>query len=285
MIVAAAERSIPVAVIGGTVRPDSPRLWGPVRRVARSLHASIRFVGAVSDEDARRWARMGVPESAITTTGDPRHDQVVERTADVRVSRGLSGWAAGRPVFVAGSVEGTDHQVVLDAFRMVLRVRPECGLIVVPHEPAPAVVAEISNRARLRGISAQPWPGAVDAGMQVLVVSGTGLLNDLYLLARCAYVGGGFRRRGLHAVIEPAALGLPVCVGPETAGMRDVERLLAGGGGKAIPSRRAAEVLGAQWLEWLSNDDARARAGLAARATIMEGAAARTAQSLLRLVG
>ena len=78
-----------------------------------------------------------------------------------------------------------------------------------------------------------------------MVVGVSGLLFDLYALGALGYVGGGFRRRGLHAAIEPAAYGLPVVVGPRWEGFDDAEVLLQTGGAVALPHRRAGRALAA----------------------------------------
>ena len=48
-----------------------------------------------------------------------------------------------------------------------------------------------------------------------------GVLFDLYAFADSAYIGGGFRKRTLHSVIEPAAYGVPVMVGPHWKGFAE----------------------------------------------------------------
>ncbi|HLQ23935.1 MAG TPA: hypothetical protein VK132_12055, partial [Gemmatimonadales bacterium] len=97
------------------------------------------------------------------------------------------------------------------------------------------------------------------------------------------YVGGGFRRGGLHAVIEPAAYGVSPVFGPEHR-LSDAELLLARGGAIGVARRGAAAALAAQWRLWLGDPDARGQAGSAARAALQQGAAGLTARRLLELL-
>jgi len=67
-------------------------------------------------------------------------------------------------------------------------------------------------------------------------------------LASVAYVGGGFHKSGLHSVLEPAAVGVPVLIGPQYQGSIHATRLLAVGGARAVAD---ADVLAVTLREWL----------------------------------
>ncbi len=79
-------RGVPVAVTGGIVRSRSGRLRWPARAVLRPACRRLAYVGAVTDGDAERWRRLGVLEDRVEVTGDPRHDQLIERPVNWRCS-------------------------------------------------------------------------------------------------------------------------------------------------------------------------------------------------------
>jgi 3-deoxy-D-manno-octulosonic-acid transferase len=83
--------------------------------------------------------------------------------------------------------------------------------------------------------------------------------------------GGGFHAAGLHSVIEPAALGVPVLFGPRWQTSRDARLLQESGGGVAAADRTAlVQALRA----WLADPGARATAGSAALSVMEEGVGA-----------
>jgi 3-deoxy-D-manno-octulosonic-acid transferase len=194
MLLAAHHEGVPVAVVGGAVRPGSLRLATPARAFLRPLYQPIRFVGAVTEDDADRWRRLGVAAEALLVTGDPRHDQVLERPVRLDALREIAARTAGGPTLVAGSVENEDAGLLLEAYRQVRAHCPDARLVVVPHDPESEAVAPFR------------------AVPEVIVVNSLGLLADLYLVADVAYVGGGFGRRGTHATAEPATFGIPTLV-------------------------------------------------------------------------
>ena len=95
-------------------------------------------------------------------------------------------------------------------------------------------------------------------------------------------MGGGFHRGGLHAVIEPAALAVPVLVGPDYRSSPDAEMLVDAGGAKALPPQDAEESLDRTWLDWLQQTELRVDIGLKARGALRQGAARVTTEELLR---
>ncbi len=284
LVWAALARGLPVALVGAAVRPGSGRLRWPLRRVFRSLYQGLAYVGAASPPDAARLLGLGVRQEVLDVTGDPRHDQVLERVPDWKAVRPLAAWSAPGDVLVAGSTDLQDESLLLEAMAALGSRRPAARLILCPHQPSSRRTERLLAQARRAGITALPWrDGPLDGDAPCVIVERMGILADLYLLGALAYVGGGLGSRGVHAVIEPAACALPVVVGSR-GHSADVTRLLAAGGAVALPSRNQAPALVELWDSWLEDVPARHRAGLAARRALTAGAAPRTARRLLRLL-
>lgn len=282
LALAASRASIPIAVVGATVRPRSLRLRA--RRWLRPLHGAVSWLGAVSAADAERWARLGVPPERIEVTGDPRHDRLVERVPRLDAWRVLHAWAGGAPVFVAGSIEPPDDPALTDAVGRLRRAGVRT--VLVPHDPTPTRVAAVRRRLEAAGHRADVWngPGTPMPDADTVVVSACGLLADLYLAATVAYVGGGFRRGTLHAVAEPAAVGLPVIIGPRWEGAADAGPMVAAGGALPLPATAASTALAQLALRLAGDPGERSDRGLAARATLLAGASRVTADAILGLL-
>lgn len=282
-VAALAERRIPAAVAGARVRPGSARLGGVARAMFRRMHEGMAWVGAVTAGDAERWARLGVPPGHIAITGDPRHDRVLERVADPAAAAAIRAWAGGTPVLIAGGVEPDDDEPLAAALARLGAGAPRT--VVVPHDPGTTRVDRVRQRLARHGMGVGIWRGPVRGQPAptepVLVVAAHGLLADLYLAGDVAYVGGGFRHGRLHAVAEPAAVGLPVLVGPRWRGAADVADMVASGGALPLPIPGA---LTAMLADLLRDPGDRARRGLAARATLRHGASDVTARATLALV-
>lgn len=284
-VAALAAREVPIAVAGATVRAGSRRLGATARAVLRPTHERIAWLGAATADDADRWRRLGVPPERVVVTGDPRHDRILERPADLAPAVAVRSWAGGGPVLILGSLEPPDDGVVAGALARLRLTNPDLRTVIVPHDPAARRLDGLEQRLGAHGLRTTRWGGPSAGPLPprdpVAVVTARGILADLYVGADVAYVGGGFTSRRLHAVAEPAAVGLPVIVGPRWRGATDADRMVASGG--AIPvdtARRLADAVAR-----LASDPAeRSRRGLTARQGLAEGAARASAGAALALL-
>lgn len=282
-------REVKLALVSATLAPNSSRLRWPARSFLGPAYERLDAVGAISDEDAARLTELGVPAERITVTGDARFDQVWARAQAIDRSKPPVSTLAGHrgPTLVAGSTwpEGERHLVPALAH---LRARhPELRALIVPHEPTHDHLTRLEAHLEMDGVG-HVRLSAVEAGEAgpeaVVVVDRLGVLGELYALADIAYVGGGFGRRGLHSVLEPAALGAPVLFGPRHANAREAGELIERGGALSVEDWAALE---AKLGRWLDDPAARARAGAAALDYVKSklGAGARNAELILGLLG
>jgi len=278
----AKRRGIPVALVNAPLAEGSSRLKPLARWLLRSAYASLDAVGAVGEADRLRFSRLGVSPSRAVVTGDARFDQVARRVAAIdRDSQWLRPFLAQDvPAIVAGSTWPADENRLIPAVAALRRQRP-VRLIVAPHEPTSAHLEGLEARLDRQGLSRARLSTLLEGDPlpDVIIVDRMGILADLYAAGRVAYVGGGFGRNGLHSVIEPAALGVPVVTGPRAGNSGEAIGLRAAGGAAL---EQDSESIRARLNEWL--DDA--GAGRRARAFVESrlGGAARNAALVARLL-
>ncbi len=266
----ARERGSRVMLVAGTVRSGSSRLKWPARTLLRPGYQAVTQAGAISDDDAGRLERIGVPPGLIEVTGDPRYDSVAERVAAVAPDDPLLQLGAGGPALFAGSTWPEDERVLLPAFLRVRKKRPDARLIIAPHEPHVQHLADVERAAMDLGLPVARSSAHHD-GAAVLVIDRLGILPTVYGAGRMAYVGGAMDTRGIHSVLEPAAWGIPVAFGPAWDYSRDAGLLLEAGGAKALGRRDPVSDMARLWLGWLENDETRHSQGSEARRVISAG--------------
>jgi len=299
----AAKAGVSQLLVNAVLSEGSGRLRWLGRSFLEAAYRRLDGVGAVSEADALRYERLGVPADRIRVTGDARFDQVRERI-EARGLDGLRNAAEGadaaarvpaefralrdllddpdRFTLVAGSTWAADEKVILPPINVVGRRRP-IRLIIAPHEPTAAHLEALERRldrqslrhARLGALLAGggPAPG-------IVVVDRMGVLADLYALADAAYVGGGFGTDGLHSVVEPAALGVPVLFGPAHGNAREAGALAAAGGGFVVEDGRGFED---RLRALMDGEGVAGEAGARARAYVRSetGAAGRNAELII----
>jgi len=242
--------------------------------------SSLTLVAAQSEEDAERFALLGVPAERVKVTGNAKYDRVPvpEANAAAKAKITALGWD-GDPLFVAGSTHPFEEEMVLAAFLAARAAAPRLRLILAPrHLERAADAADLLARA---GVKLARWTAAAQTGREALLLDEMGVLASFYPLARAAFVGGTLVKVGGHNLLEPALAGVPVLFGPHTKHIERPAALLAapGGGGRRVAD---AAQLAARLGEFAKDAHAASAAGGCARAAAegLRGAAARTLEAL-----
>lgn len=244
------------------------RWWaGTHRRAWRSL-ASVKVQDAASVD---RLATIGVH---ATVVGDPRFDRVMavaDTARDFPEIEALRTWVGQRTCVVAGSTWPAEERILA---KWWAEHAADTALVIAPHEVTPDHLADLATCWP----HAQRFSEGVPSGGSVLVIDGIGWLSRLYAVADIAVVGGGFGK-GIHNVLEPAAHGVPIIVGPQTARFREAQELEAAG---ALVRCFNADGVVQALACWKSDREVRQRAAVAARAYADSGrgAALRIASEL-----
>ena len=275
---------VPQALVAARLGPRSARGASALGRwFYRDLYGRLQLVLAATEQDARRLERLGVAPPVLGVGGDPGIETVLARVREAVLPPGLAGPLAGPPLLVGGSLWPADAAPLLPVLRPLVQAGA-LRLILVPHEPTPAHLAELEQALtglEVRRLSA--WQGAAGAPWPaVLLVDEVGKLAGLYHLGHIAYVGGGFSS-GVHNVAEPAGAGLPVLFGPRHANSGVAQALLERGAGIAVANRAELE----RCLRRLLEEPARTRElGRTAQQVVqgLAGAAEETFRALAGLV-
>ena len=274
----AAARGVATVLIAGTMPEGAGRLSGPGRILLGPAFRGLRAVAAVSKEDGERFGLLRVRRDRVTVTDDPGIDAVRARIARIdREAPHMRIFSDGRgpidergpidgrgPILVAGSTWPSDEEVLLPALARVRESVPGLRIVLAPHEPDGYDFAGLGRRLAASGWTPallREAEGAGEAlevgtvhGADAILVDRVGVLAELYTLASVAYVGGGFhrggfRRGGLHSVLEPAAAGVPVLIGPRYQGSVHATRLLAAEAARTVANAEALAHALEEWLE------------------------------------
>ncbi len=246
------------------------RLGWPARGLVRELYRRLDAVAAVAPEDAGLLRELGVPADRIGVAGDTRADVTLERARAARDDGPARIVPEGRrPVIVAGSTWPPDEDVLLPALSWLTADRPGLLAFIAPHDPTDAEVRRLEEECRSLNLPTVRWGSPPSDAATVVIVDRVGILYRLYGLADLAFVGGGFGG-AVHNTMEPAAMGVPVSIGPRHGDPYEVGALAAGGGLRVV---RSAPDLGAWWDGLLDRDGA-GRAGRAAERSLLAMAGA-----------
>lgn len=276
LYVECARRQVPLMMVNARLSERSLRGYLPFGTLSRLAMRAVRVVAAQSDADAVRLVRIGADPARVVVTGNLKYDLAIPAGLEAQATAWRAAWGARRPVWIAASTHGPEEDAVLDMHARVLAAHPQALLLWAPRHPER--FGPVQEAARGRGLRtgtrrADGWPGSQD---QVFVVDTLGEMLAFYAAADVAFVGGSLCEVGGHNMLEPAALGVPVVVGPHTFNFAEVtRRLLAAGAMLQAPDERAVRAL---LLSLLEDPARRAAMGAAGRAEVraLSGALDRT---------
>jgi 3-deoxy-D-manno-octulosonic-acid transferase len=266
----AAGAGVKTALLSATV-PESSRRRSSVALMAlRDAYASLDTVGAIAPGDAQRLLQMGVRSDRMTVTGDTRYDQVWARanTSSSRRDDLVTRYGDTRPTLVAGSTWPSDEKRLLPAWLQLKRLIPNARLVIAPHELTPSKLSAIEKWAAVSSLTLSRTSESHSRATEVVLVDEYGILGDLYAIAHAAYVGGGFHDAGLHSLLEPAAFGAPVLIGPMHMDNRDAGLLVNGGG--AVRCAGPGDIA-ARLHVWFNNTAVLGKASASARRVVEAG--------------
>lgn len=283
-------RNIPTLLVNARLGEKSFKGYRRLAWLFRPALSTLHAVAVQTSEYAGRFLTLGVPQGRLHVTGSIKFDGVQCRRDNpaTRTLRSLFALPEDVPVWVAGSTQAPEEQIVLQVFENLKRRFPKLRLVLVPRHPERA--AELTRMIRDRGHHV--WRRSLATGGQgsqpafldaepILMLDTVGELGACWGLADVAYVGGSLGSRGGQNMIEPAAYGAAVCFGPNTWNFRHVvDMLLNADAAKVVSDEGELEQFVAEMLA--SPNQARAL-GERARELVLKqsGAAERTVDLIL----
>jgi 3-deoxy-D-manno-octulosonic-acid transferase len=225
-------RQIPVVLINGRLTPKSFKRYRMIKPVAASMFRRLTGICVQDETYANRFIELGASPGRVLITGNMKFDtaQVAGRVAgDDELATTLGLFPGAEPIWVCGSTGPGEEEIILQAYRQLLGKHSRLRLVIVPRKPArfDEVAAKIEDarficvrrsQAQAGGRVAMPSGSAVPP---VILGDTMGELRKFYSMADVVFVGRSLTNLGASQhgsdMIEPAALGKPVIVGPYTA--------------------------------------------------------------------
>lgn len=232
----AEEKHIPVMMMNGRISQRSASRYRLITFFTRHVLSTIRVFCMQSRIDAQYIIDIGADPNKVIVTGNTKYDQtygIVTEDEKKRFLREL-GFAQGTyPIFIAGSTHKPETEPVLHAFKAIKQQFPTAKLIIAPRYILQADV--IRDEGVRQGVllvkrSDMKAGKSVPASYDGVILDTIGELGRVYSLGDLIFVGGSLARIGGHNILEPAAHGKPIVVGPNMFNFVEIFDLLSSRG-------------------------------------------------------
>ncbi|MBV7426727.1 MULTISPECIES: 3-deoxy-D-manno-octulosonic acid transferase [unclassified Acidovorax] len=242
-------RGVPLVLANARFNATSLRKAQRLAPLARPAYGGLAAVWAQTEDDAARLRAIGAPVRGVF--GNLKFDVVPDaaQTAQGRAWRAR----AGRPVVLLASSREGEEAMWLENFKQKqppalagkapAAINSEAGnvqwLIVPRHPQRFDEVHQLLQRAGL-GVSRRSTWAARPEAADVWLGDSLGEMALYYGLADVALLGGSFAPLGGQNLIEAAAGGCPVVLGPHTFNFAEAaERACAAGAAQRVPDMAA----------------------------------------------
>jgi len=270
-------RGIPLALANARLSSKSMAQARRLSRLSRPAYGALHAAWAQTQDDARRLREVGAHVEGVF--GNLKFDANPD-PEQLRLGRDWRGTSPRPVVMFASSREGEEA----DFLRAIAAHRDVQWLLVPRHPQRFDEVAGMVAQAGFSVSRRSAWNEEAPAPADVWIGDSLGEMTLYYGLADAALLGGSFARLGGQNLIEAAACGCPIVMGPHTFNFSEAAELAL----QAGAARRAADMQEAvrMAVDLVGDPAARAAASEAGErfAAAHRGAAQRTAEAVLALV-
>lgn len=239
---AAAQAGVPMLLVNARLSDKSLRRGQRLAALMRPAAESLTLALAQTQADAGRLRQAGVPQ--VQVCGNLKYDML---PPPALIERGRAWRAAsGAPVLLLASTREGEEALLLAAWLAHQGPgRPAARLLIVPRHPqrfdeVQALIERAGLCVQRRSAWGEGQPAPADAPV-VWLGDSMGEMPAYYAAADVALLGGSFEPLGGQNLIEAAACGCPLLMGPSTFNFAQAaEEALAAGAARRVADAPAA---------------------------------------------
>lgn len=215
LILRSRHHGVPVMLINARLSERSARRYGRFASLIRPVLAALSATGSQAPADAERLAALGA--DPINVTGNLKFDVRINPALQTQGRDWRHSVPADRPVWLAASTREGEEAIILAAHRTLCNRHPALNplLVLVPRHPQR--FNEIAAQIQREGFTLTRRRDALpDATTQVWLGDSMGEMGAYYTMVDLAVIGGSLLPFGGQNLIEAAAYGAPLIIGPHT---------------------------------------------------------------------
>jgi 3-deoxy-D-manno-octulosonic-acid transferase len=211
LIATAQRKDVPIVLVNARLSAKSQRGYLRLQPLVAPALQALRAIAAQTPADAERLLAIGAPQ--VRVLGNLKFD-VAPSPEKLALGEEWRQAIGARPVWLAASTREGEEALILDAFAKL--DLPGLLLLLVPRHPQR--FAEVAALIEARGLKlCRRSEGRLpNAETQVWLGDSMGEMPAYFALADVALIGGTLLPFGGQNLIEAAACGCPVIVGPHT---------------------------------------------------------------------
>ena len=149
-------------------------------------------------------------------------------------NKALINYLGDDKCIVFGSTWERDEEIIFDYISE--KINKNVKYIIAPHEVSEKNISRIKSKLNNKVNLLSDY--IYNAQSNILIVNSIGVLKYLYKFSNISYVGGGFKKKGLHNILEPCVYGNPVIFGKYFKFSNEAKALIKLKGGFSVQNSK-----------------------------------------------
>lgn len=284
---ASRKAGIPVMMVNGRIGDKSFGNYRYLGSVLQDMLQTVVKFCMQSSIDAQYIIKLGADPQRVMVTGNTKYDQTYTDVSEDEQKLLISqyGFAGQRPIIIAGSTHKGEEESLFVSFGKIRNRFPQACLVIAPRDIQRAdELVSMAAASGHRAVKRSKMEKETAGGHNTVILDTIGELGRVYSIADVVFVGGSLIPQGGHNILEPAAHGKPIVVGPHMFNFKDIYALLSDR--KACITAKDPALLTDKLLAVLENKELSETMSKNARAIIEEnrGAAHKNTLQLKQLL-
>ena len=166
----------------------------------------------------------------ISISGDTRFDRVIDIAKSSFNHPAIEQFCSNNQIIIAGSTWEKDEEILEHLQKNITELK----FIIAPHEVSTNKIERLQKQFPNSQLLSTIDQEGISSKTNVLIIDSIGLLSKLYRYGTLCYVGGGFKKTGIHNILEASVYGRVVFFGKHYDFSNEAQELIKIGAAYSI---------------------------------------------------
>ena len=228
------KKQIPLMIVNARLSIKSTQAYSRITGLVAETLSNVNTIAVRSKADADRFVKLGAIADQIEVVGNIKYDLELNEARILQGKKRREQWGDERPVWVAASTHKGEDEIILDAYRNMLKQFKDLILVLVPRHPERFDnVYLLCQNLKEQGVITlrhSEVSSYEDQQMNIIVGDSMGEMQSWYASSDAVFIGGSLVNSGGHNPLEATALGVPVLCGQSMFNFEDIVTELSAAG-------------------------------------------------------
>ena len=211
------KRNLPIILSNARLSESSFKRYKSLKFFIKDILSVFSIILVQSKKHALRFEAIGANKEVIHEVGSVKFDNVIQGDKP-QLTNNME-----KDFILATSTHEGEDEIIIDSFIEIRKELTGIKMVIVPRHPERSKsISDILSKNKIKNEIYKDLPKAFNEN-EVIVIGQTGLLNELYQMAKVSLIGGSLKSKyGGHNIIEAASNMCSFIVGPYMRNFEDI---------------------------------------------------------------